>query len=162
MKLYREDQKWHDRMVILLGSVMIAMLATALATRSAGFWNVMIGMLIISGLVLLVLTLRLKIRISPGKMTIRISPIPWTRIKFSKDEVIGIEFLSAKETKSADAWSVHFGRDLRIFKFGDSEGMIIHKADGQDVVVLSKQLFKRREDVINQLKTNGWNLSSSN
>ena len=159
MKLYREDQKYHDLVVIGLTVVLSILLVMTLVTQSPALWKMILGLATVAALTFLVFRLRLKIRISPKKMSIRISPIPWTRVRFTRDEVTGIEFISSEDVKAADAWKVHYGSAVRIFNFGDREGMVVHRADGQDVVILSSRLFDKRREVLDQLELNGWNFS---
>jgi hypothetical protein len=92
-------------------------------------------------------------------MSVRIAPIPWSRIKVNKDEVTGVEFISSSKPDIANSLTLHYGGKLRIFNFGDNKGMIIHKADGRDVVVLSSQLYDDRGNVMEQLESNGWDIS---
>jgi hypothetical protein len=161
MKLYREDQRYHDMTTIVLIAMVTILLAATVISRGLGLWKVLIGLVFIAAIVLVVLNLRMKIRISRKKMSIRIAPIPWSRIQLDKDEVTGVEFIASNTPDLANSLTLHYGGKLRIFNFGDNKGMIIHRADGRDVVVLSRQLYDDRGSVMEQLKLNGWELSQN-
>lgn len=159
MKLYREDQKYHDLIVIGTIIILAILLAMTLITGSATPWKIALGVATMALIVYVVSCLRLKIRISPKKLTVRIAPIPFTRVKVAKDEVTNIEFISSDTPDLANSLAIRYGNRVRVFNFGDRQGMVIRYADGRYVVVLSKKLFENRDEVIDQLKDNGWELA---
>lgn len=156
MKLYREDQKYHDGIAIAMIVALSLLFISTLLTQAHGLWKIALGVVTVGAIVLLVTRLRLKIRIGKKKMSIRISPIPWSRVRLSKDEVTGIEFVKSAKAEIANGWAVHYGGKLRFFNFGDNKGMLIHRNDGGGIVVLSSKLYENRDKVVEELKSNGW------
>ena len=159
MKLYREDQKYHDILALGMIAILSGLLMVTVITQSVGLWKAVIGGLAVAAIFFVVRSLRLKIRISPKKMSVRIAPLPWMTVKMPKDEVTGVEFISSVDAEIANGWAVHYGGHLRMFNFGDRKGMIIRRADGRDVVVLSRKLYEEKEEILNELKLHGWNLA---
>jgi len=156
MKLFKEDQRYHDiTTLVLVGAIMLLLIATVFS-HAQPFWKIGIAIVAIGAIVFLVLRLRMKIRIGQKKMSIRIAPIPWSQIKLRKDEVSGVEFVSSDQPDFANSLTVRYGDKLRMFNFGDTKGMVIYRTDGKNIVVLSSQLFENREKVIEQLKSHGW------
>ena len=158
MKIYREDQKYHDQVAIATLGLLCALLIVTMATRAQEAWDVVIGIAVLSVAIFLVINLRLRIRIGKKKITFRVMPIPWTRYSIPRDEVESVEFIESEHTDVADGWTMHYGAKLRVIGFGDRKGMLIHKNNGRDVFILSRRLFDQKDDIVDQLKSNGWNL----
>ncbi len=159
MKLYREDQKYHDTVAIIMVAALSLLLVATLLSGPLGFWRIALALAAVTGIAFLILNLRLKIRISPKKMSIRVAPFPWTRVRVPREEVNGVEFIASRDGEIENGWAVHFGGKLRIFNFGDRKGMLIHRKDGRAVVIFSRKLYENQGSVVDQLRSNGWNLS---
>ena len=159
MKLYREDQKYHDILALGMIGVLSGLLMVTVISQSVALWKALVGALAIVAIFLVVLSLRLKIRISAKKLSVRIAPLPWMAVKVQKNEVTGVEFISSVDAEIANGWAVHYGGHLRLFNFGDKKGMVIRRTDGRDVVILSSKLYDEQENILNELKSHGWNLA---
>ncbi|MFK7978961.1 MAG: hypothetical protein AB8G86_03175, partial [Saprospiraceae bacterium] len=148
-KLYKEDQKYHDVFSIGLLGVIGALVAYKVMTAFIMELGVpattlsVLGLSII-GAIFFYKTLKLKIRISPKKMTFKINPLPWGQLKVNKTEIESLEFFQVTEAELCTGWAMNFGHRSRIFNFGDKAGIIIKKKNGQQVVVFSKKLYEQR------------------
>lgn len=164
-KLYKEDQKYHDLISIgllgLVGGMMVYKIITNYFILELGVPVASIGVIALSMLlaVLFYQTLKLKIRISPKKMTFKINPLPWAQIKINKDEIEGVQFFQVSEAELCTGWAMNFGHRSRIFNFGDKSGIIIRKTNGKQIVVFSKKLYAQRIEIENALKQHGWNIN---
>ena len=158
MKIYREDQKYHDAVALSTLCLLSALLIITIFTQAPSPWQVLIGIAVLSVAIYLVLNIRLRIRISPKKMTFKVLPFPWTRCSIPRDEVQGVEFVASENNDVADGWTLHYGAKLRVFGFGDRKGMLVHRNDGRDIFILSRKLFEQQHNVLDQLRSSGWSL----
>lgn len=161
-KLYKEDQKYHDVFSIgLLGVIGALMAYKVMATYFIMELGVpattlsILGLSII-GAILFYKTLKLKIRISPKKMTFKINPLPWAHLKVNKTEIESLAFFQVTEAELCTGWAMNFGHRSRIFNFGDKAGIIIKQSNGQQIVVFSKKLYEQRAMIEAALKQHNW------
>lgn len=159
MKLYREDQRYHDIGIMTLITVLAALLIVTVIAQSGDLGRIILGVVLLGGIFYLVSQLRLKIRISPKKMSVRVDPLPFSGVKVNRNDVKSIKFIQSDPAELTSGWAVRYGGKLRIFDFGDREGMVIRRNDGRDIVVLSKKLFDQRKEIKQQLESSGWNLN---
>lgn len=156
MKLYREDQKYHDAIAIGMIGMLSVLLLVTVFSQSASIWKIALGLVIIGGAFWVVKNLRLKIRISKKKISVRINPLPWTRISVPKQDITGVEFIAATGAEIANGWAVHYGAKLQLFNFGDNKGMVIHTNKGEGIVILSAKLFENQSQIVEELKAHGY------
>lgn len=163
-KLYKEDQKYHDLFSIgLLGAIGVVIIYKLLTTYSMTQIDFPMQTLMLLGFsmigaALFYRTLKLKIRISPKKLTVKINPLPWAQLKVNKAEIERLEFFQVTEAELCTGWAMNFGHRCRIFNFGDKAGIIIKKTNGQQAVVFSKKLYKQRDAIKTSLKHHNWNV----
>ncbi len=163
-KLYKEDQKYHDVFSIgllgVIGALMGYKIITAYFILELGVPATTLSLLGLSiiGAILFYKTLKLKIRISPKKMTFKIDPLPWAQLKVTKAEIESIEFFKVTEAELCTGWAMNFGHRSRIFNFGDKSGIIIRKSNGKQIVVFSKKLYEQRAAIEASLKEHDWHI----
>jgi hypothetical protein len=163
-KIYKENQRYHDLFSILLFSIVLGLLAYKIFMQ---FFVLELGMpvMAISFLVLAILSavafyksLKLKIRISSKKLSIKIDPIPWTGLKINKEEVDSLYFFKVSEVELCAGWALDFGHRTRIFNFGDKEGVILKKKNGKQVIIFSKKLYRERAEIKSLMTQKKWSL----
>ena len=163
-KLYKEDQKYHDVLSIgllvgLLGLMAYEIIVSYFILES-GIPLITLGTLtlLVVGAFVFYRALKLKIRISPKKMTFKINPLPWVQLKVRKEDIKSLTFFQVTEAELCTGWAMSFGHRSRIFNFGDKSGIIIKKTNGKEIVVFSKKLYEQRAAIETSLKENNWNV----
>lgn len=167
-KLYKEDQRYHDlftiSLLLVLGLFMIYNVIVRYFILEMGIPSSAIAVLVVSaiGVILFYKNLKYKIRISSKKLTVKIDPLPWMRIKVNKKEVEGIEFFKVSQVELCSGWAMNFGQRCRVFNFGDRKGIIVRKTNGRQVVVFSKKLYEQRTEITALLEKHNWKVAVFN
>lgn len=164
-KLYKEEQRYHDYFSIgllaTIGSLMIYKIVESYFILQTGIPFAGLTILGVSLFLAFYLykNLKLKIKISPKNLIVKIAPLFWTHLKINKKEIEQIQFFEVTEAQLSSGWAMNFGHRSSIFNFGDKQGLIITKTNGEQVVVFSKKLYAQRVEVQTLLADHNWKVS---
>lgn len=164
-KVFKEEQRFHDRIAIIaIVAIMLLILYAILSPFIRGqiqfpYLNIAIFLAIVTGAVLLILRIRMHFSISKKKIQIKVSPFRARNLVITREEVEEIRFFKINEAVISSGLTVHFGDKTKNFYMGDRAGIIIRLNNGKNRVVFSDSLYLDRERITSALKSNGWKVA---
>lgn len=137
-------------LLLLFAVLSLFKMASLLISGEVFSWEslLLISIFIMFGYVVyLVRIAKLKLKIGSKNISVKIEPFGWTRMKFSKDEVKAFKFFNSDPLTITSGHFVHFGSRTKVFNFGDCCGISLELNSGKKVIIFSKELCEKQEEV---------------
>ena len=163
-KVFREEQRFHDRIAVgaiiaILALILYALLAPFLKGQIPfPFLSLTVFIVVTVSMVLLLKRLRMHFSISKKKIRIKLAPWIGRNFEITRDEVESIQFFKINEAIISSGLTVHFGDKTKNFYMGDRAGIVIRLKNGKNRVVFSDSLFLDRDRISGSLTECGWSV----
>lgn len=154
-KILKENQRFHYLEVYVLLGVFSSILIFEVVqstiiehSKDLSHWSIF-GILVIGFIVAwwLVLSARLRIRVSKSALTIQRTPFFGKRHKLLFKDIQALSFISISQAARTSGWTINMDTDCREFAFGDTNGIQVLMKNGKEFTIFSDLLYNRRHQL---------------
>ena len=162
--IYRTEEKFRRPEVVSLLTLFSALLIHKVivsfgqASTGLGMTEIVLLSLLFGSAWLSLLYYKMGIRISKKSLKVQYNSIFKGRGKFLKKDVEFLEFVQVPETAMWNGMSVSFENANRFqaHGMGDNSGMRVRMKSGKNVFIYCNDMYKRRDELSNELNAAGW------